>query len=97
MKKILALIGIVTTMAPVSAFAFPIAEADTLTGVSVTDSFVSGKLDTRLNDLGTNLQTKEFQPIWFKTQLEGIRLHCSRTMHSRKTFSAKCGSAISTR
>lgn len=94
MKKLLSIIGIVTTLAPFSAFAMPMGDADTLTGRSITDDFVTGKLDTRLNDLGTNYQTKVFQPIWYKTQLDGIRLHCARTLHSRKVFSEKCGTSV---
>lgn len=94
MRKLISILTVATVLSPSVALAMPMAEADTLTGRSVTDDFTSGKLDTRLNDLGTNYQTKEFMPIWYKTQLDGIRLHCARTLHSRKAFSEKCGTSV---
>lgn len=57
-----------------------IAQADMLSGQSVTDRFLSGALDTRLEELGTNLQTGEKMPQWKMTQLAGVKLHCVRTL-----------------
>lgn len=60
-----------------------ILQADVLSGQSVTDRFLSGALDTRMTELGTNLQTKEFMPQWYKTQIDGIRRHCAFTLVTR--------------
>lgn len=58
-----------------------IVQADALT--NTTDRFLSGQLDTRIEELGTNKQTAEKMPIWKQTQLNGIIRHCTRTLQAR--------------
>jgi hypothetical protein len=94
--KRLALLAALAALIPSLASAMPIKEADTLTGTSVTDRFISGKLDSRLDELGIDKANNQKMPVWFWTQKDGIRLHCSRVLQSRGTFNAKCGAAIST-
>lgn len=75
-----------------------IAQADVLTGRSITDAYVSGQLEDRLQELGTNKQTGVFEPLWRKRQEDGVRLHCTRTLLARGAKSAeKCGTKTSTR
>ncbi len=56
-----------------------IAQADIMPGYSVSDAYVSGKLDSRLEELGMNKQTQKKEPQWKLTQNEGILRHCNRT------------------
>lgn len=75
-----------------------IIEADVLTGKSVTDAYLSGQLEDRLQELGTNKQTGVFEPLWRKRQEDGVRLHCTRTLLARGAKSAeKCGTKTSIR
>ena len=54
-----------------------IAQADMLTGRSITDAYVSGQLDKRIEELGTNLQTQEKMPLWKSRQNKGLFRHCT--------------------
>lgn len=74
-----------------------IAQADMLTGRSIADAYVSGQLEDRLQELGTNKQTKEFTPLWRATQEDGIRLHCNRVFAARgdKDAGVKCAISAS--
>ena len=77
---------IITSLTLASSLTFGvmgIIQADVLPGQSVTDRFLSGALDARLTELGTNKQTGEFFPQWKKTQVEGVRRHCTFTLVAR--------------
>lgn len=69
-----------------------IAQADVLTGRSITDAYVSGQLEDRLQELGTNKQTGVFEPIWRKRQEDGVKRHCRFTLLYRGVTDAsgKC-------
>lgn len=69
-----------------------ILQADLLSGASVTDRYISGALEPRLQELGTNPQTGVFTPQWRKTQEEGVKRHCRFTLLARGVLdtSAKC-------
>lgn len=80
MKRFLASITLASSL---TLGVIGILQADVLSGQSVTDRYLSGQLDTRLTELGTNLQTGDFFPTWKKTQETGVRLHCVRTLIAR--------------
>lgn len=90
MRIAYASLAVATALSPVLGFAMPIPTADTLTGRSVTDAYISGALDSRLTELGTQFQTKEFMPLWFQTQERGLKTHCRRVLTHRGTFNGKC-------
>lgn len=75
MKKLLATIGIVSTLAPVSAFAFSLEgyEMDT----QAAHRYVDGRLDQRLIELGSNFQTGEFTLYTGRGIKQGVERFCA--------------------
>lgn len=88
MKNILA-------AATVTLGLFGILRADMLTGQSVTDRYIAGELDARLEELGTDKITEEKKPEWKLIQEGGVKIHCARTLVARGSgYNPKCGKAI---
>lgn len=93
MKRIISsILTAAAVLIPASAFASPVIDADVLTGRSIADDYVAGKLDARLIDLGTNKSNGVYTPAWRKQQEDGVRLHCSRTYQAKgiKNYAALC-------
>ncbi len=65
-------------------------QADMLTGVSVTDRYVSGQLEPRLDEIGTNKQTGAKMPQWRLTVENGVKRLCRNVNVVRGTSTAKC-------
>jgi len=84
----------VAFLASTPAFAADIITVDSWT--NTTDRYISGQLESRLQELGTNAQSGIFNQI-VRDRLEaGIQLHCARTLDARKApANEKCGSATS--
>lgn len=76
MKLIISTLGITLSV-------FAIAQADMLTGQSVTDRYITGKLDTRIEELGTNKASGEKMPQWKQTIKDGVARHCRFTLVAR--------------
>lgn len=59
---------------------------------NATDRYMSGQLESRLQELGTNKQTGVFTPQWRLTIEEGVKRHCRFTLAARGTVdpSGKC-------
>lgn len=74
MRKTLAIIGLLATLAPVSAFAFSLEgyEMDT----QVAHRYVSGDLDKRLIELGSNHETGEFTLYTGRGIKQGVEAYC---------------------
>lgn len=92
MKKYLSIIGIVAALSPSLAFAFNLEEYEASTQTAA--NYVSGKLDARLIELGSNKETKEFMPIWGRTQKDGVTRYCSFYMKSMTGDGSKCSRTI---
>jgi hypothetical protein len=58
-----------------------ILQADAWT--DTTNRYLSGQLEPRLQELGTNKQTGVFTPMWRKTQEEGVKRHCRNVLLAR--------------
>lgn len=63
---------------PALASAAPstIVDADILSGESVTARYIDGRLDARIDELGTEKKTGQKQPLWKLRQNEGVYRHC---------------------
>lgn len=74
---------------------FGILRADMLTGQSVTDRYISGALDERLEELGTDKITDTKVPEWKQIQEGGVQMHCARTLVARGVpYNPKCGKNV---
>lgn len=71
-----------------------IMQADVLTGRSITDAYISGALDSRIEELGMNAQTKEKMPLWKKRQNQGILRHCTFKKLTEKQSTKECEEAF---
>lgn len=92
MRKFITTIGTLSLLlASTPAFAADIQRLDKLT--NTTDRYISGELDKRILDLAFDKSRGEQISVWLQTWIGSTKLHCSRTLHSRGRFNAKCGAA----
>jgi hypothetical protein len=79
-----------------AAFLLPgtIDHADMLTGRSIAAAYISGELDPRIEELGTDAQTGEKKPEKKQTQNGGLKRHCRFLMDSRATSASGCMEAF---
>lgn len=75
MKKTLAIIGIISTLAPMSALAFNVEEYEMNT--QVAHRYTSGELDQRLIELGSDFNTKEFTLYTGRGIKQGVERYCA--------------------
>ena len=92
MNKLIALGAAAFLLAPSMTFAFSLQSYEAETKVAAR--MVSGALDQRLIDLGSNLQTKEFFPIWGRTLKDGVAAYCRFYMKSVAKDTSKCTRTI---
>lgn len=81
-------------IASLSMFAFMfVVTADSWT--STTERYITGQLESRLIELGTNKQSGDYNAQWRAMQEYGVRKHCARTLHAQGKADPKCGNAFS--
>lgn len=92
MKTLALTLGIVAALSPLSALAFNINEYETQTQVATR--FVSGNLDARLIEIGSNFMTKEFMPIQASTVKRGVVAYCAFYFRTTGKNTAQCDRTI---
>ena len=93
MKKLLATVGIVSTLIPSLGFAYDLNEYEAETQVAAR--YTTGQLDARLVELGSNKQTGEFVPVTAKTHKDGVIRYCTFYYKAKGQSTEKCARTIS--